>query len=113
VEVQRRNKPIDDELRLNLISAQVSVAAAQDKKNELHELLQRGFVAANHITLEQQNTGALHSVDGVPSLVHIGILNEPNLTISFLQGLFTIGHESTLLLEAAWTLRKRQSIPVS
>src|SRR6266850_1825385 len=69
VEMQRRNKPIDDELQLNLISAQASVAAAQDKKNELHELLQRGLEAANHIILEQQRTDTLHFVDGVASLV--------------------------------------------
>jgi hypothetical protein len=112
VEIQRRDRPIDDELRLNLISAQVSVAAAQDKKNELHELLQRGFEAANHIILEQQNTGTLHFVDGVPSLVHIGILNEPNATISFLQSLATSDTKAALLLEAAWTLSKRQSIPL-
>lgn len=112
VEVQRRDKPIADELRLNLISAQVSVAAAQDKKNELHELLQRGFVAANHIILEQQNSGTLHFIDGVPSLVHIGILNEPNVTISFLQSLPPSDTKAALLLEAAWTLCKRRSTPV-
>lgn len=112
VEVQRGNKPIDDELRLNLISAQVSVAAAQDNKTELHELLQRGFVAASHIILEQQNTGTMHFVDGVPSLVHIGILNEPNATISFLQSLSPSDTKAALLLEAAWTLHKRQNIPV-
>jgi len=47
VEIQRRNKPIDDEQQLNLISAQAAVAAAQVKKNELHELLQRGLESAN------------------------------------------------------------------
>jgi hypothetical protein len=112
VEIQRRDRPIDDELRLNLISGQVSVAAAQDKKNELHELLQRGFEAAIHIILEQQNTGTLHFVDGVASLVHIGILNEPNVTISFLQSLSPSDTKAALLLEAAWTLCKRQIIPV-
>jgi len=99
-EVQSRNKPIDDELRLNLISAQVSVAAAQNKQNELHELLQRGFEAANHIILEQQNTGTLHFVDGVASLVHIGIRNEPNLTVSFLQSLPPSDTKAALLLVA-------------
>jgi hypothetical protein len=112
VEIQRRNKPIDDELQLNLISAQASVAAAQDKKNELHELLQRGLEAAYHIILEQQRTDTLHFVDGVASLVQIGIQNDPNLTISFLQSLSPSDTKAALLLEAAWTLSKRQSIPV-
>ena len=112
VEIQRRNKPIDDELQLNLISAQASVAAAQDKKNELHELLQRGLEAANHIILQQQRTDTLRFVDGVPSLVQIGIQNDPNLTISFLQSLSPSDTKAALLLEAAWALSKRQSTPV-
>ena len=112
VEIQRRNKPMDDERQVNLISAQASVAAAQDKKNELHELLQRGLEAANHIILEQQRTGTLHFVDGVASLVQIGIQNDSNLTISFLQSLSPSDTKAALLLEAAWALSKRQSIPV-
>ncbi len=114
-EIQSRNKPIDDELQLNLISAQVSVAAAQDKKNELHELLQRGFEAANHILVEQQRTGTLHFVfvDGVASLVQIGIQNDPNSTIGFLQSLSPSDTKAALLLEAAWTLRKRMPLPLS
>jgi hypothetical protein len=106
VEVQRRNKLIDDELRLNLISAQASVAVTQDKKNELHELLERGFEAANHVILDQQRTGTLHFVDGVASLVQIGIQNDPTLTISFLQSLPPSDTKAELLLEAAWTLSK-------
>lgn len=112
VKIQRRNKPIDDELQLNLISAQASVTAVQDKKNELHELLQRGLEAANHIILEQQRTGTLHFFDGVASLVQIGIQNDPNLTISFLQSLSPSDTKAALLLEAAWALSKRKSIPV-
>jgi hypothetical protein len=110
VEIQRRNNPIDDELQLNLISVQASVAAAQKKKNELHQLLQRGFEAANHIILEQQRTDTLHFVDGVASLVQIGIQNDPNLTISFLQSLSPSDTKAALLLEAALALSKRQSI---
>ena len=113
VEIQRRNKPIDDEMQLNLISAQASVAAAQDKKNELHELLQRGLEAANHIILEQQKTDTLHFVDGVASLVQIGIQNDPNLTISFLQSLSLSDTKAALLLEAAWALSKRIQVPLS
>ena len=112
VEIQRRSKPIDDELQLNLVSAQASVAAAQDKKSELHELLQRGLEAANHIILEQQRTNTLHFVDGVASLVQIGIKNDPELTISFLQSLSPSDTKAALLLEAAWALSKRQSTPV-
>lgn len=113
MEVQRRNRPIDDEMQLNLISAQASVAAAQDKKNELHELVQRGLEAASHIILEQQRTDTLHFVDGVASLVQIGIQNDPNLTISFLQGLPPSDTKAALLLEAAWALSKRNQVPLS
>lgn len=109
VEVQHRNKPIDDEMQLNLISAQVSVAAAQDKKNELHQLLQQGLEIANRIILEQQRVGTLHFVDGVPALVQIGIQNDTNLTIGFLQSLPPSDTKAALLLEAAWTLSKRQA----
>lgn len=109
VEVQNRNKPIDDEMRLNLISARASVAAAQDKKNELHQLLQQGLEIANHIILEQQRMGTLHFVDGVPALVQIGIQNDANLTIGFLQSLPPSDTKAALLLEAAWTLNKRQA----
>jgi len=113
VEIQRRSKPIDDEMQLNLISAQASVAAAQDKKNELHELLQRGLVTANHIILEQQRTETLHFVDGVASLVQIGIQSDPNLTISFLQSLSDSDTKAALLLEAAWALSKQMQLPLS
>ncbi|HVH69566.1 MAG TPA: hypothetical protein VNB49_00455, partial [Candidatus Dormibacteraeota bacterium] len=109
VEVQHRNKPIDHEMQLNLISAQASVAAAQDQKNELHQLLQQGLEIANDIILEQQRTGTLHFVDGVPALVQIGIQNDANLTIGFLQSLPPSDTKAALLLEAAWTLSKRQA----
>src|SRR6266480_1141415 len=49
---------------------------------------------------------------GVASLVQIGIRNDPNLTISFLQSLSPSDTKAALLLEAAWALSKRQSIPV-
>jgi hypothetical protein len=113
VEIQRRNKPMDDEMQLNLISAQACVAAAQDKKNELHELLQRGLGAANRIILQQQRTDTLRFIDGVPLLVQIGIQNDPNLTISFLQSLSSSDTKAALLLEAAWTLSKRMQLPLS
>jgi hypothetical protein len=108
VEVQRGNKPISGEMQLNLVSAQASVAAAQGKKNELHQLLQHGLEMANHIIHEQQRTGTLHFVDGVPALVQIGIQNDANLTIGFLQSLPPSDTKAALLLEAAGTLSKRQ-----
>jgi hypothetical protein len=109
-EVQSRNKAIGDEMQLNLISAQASVAAAQDKKIELHQLLRRGLEVANHVILEQQRTATLHFVDGVPALVQIGIQNDANLTISFLQSLPLSDMKAALLLEAAWTLRQATKV---
>ena len=112
-ESQRGNKPADDEIYLNLISAQVFVAAAQDKKNELHQLLQRGFESANHIILEQQRTGNIRFVVGLVPMVQIAIQNDPDLTITFIEGLSPSYLKAELLLEAASGLGMGVRLPLS
>ncbi len=112
-ESQLGNKPADDEVYLNLISAQVFVAAAQNKKDELHELLQHGFESANHIILEQQRTGGIQFVAGLAPLVQIGIQNDPNLTVTFIEGLSPSYLKAELLLGAASALSLRMRLPIS
>jgi hypothetical protein len=112
-ESQRGNKPADDEIYLNLISAQVFVAAAQDKKNELHQLLQRGFESANHIILEQQRTGNIRFVVGLVPMVQIAIQNDPDLTITFIESLSPSHLKAELLLEAASGLGMGVRLPLS
>ena len=112
-ETQGGNKPTDDQLHLNLISAQASVAAAQNKKDELHELLERGFESANHIILEQQRTGGILFVAGLAPLVQIGIQNDPDLTMTFIESLSPSYLKAELLLGAASALSMGRRLPLS
>jgi hypothetical protein len=112
-ETQSGNKSIDDQLHLNLIAAQAFVAVAQNKKkDELHELLQRGFESANHI-LEQQRTGGIQFVVGLVPLVQVGMQNDPDLTITFIESLTPSYLKAGLLLGAASTLSLRMRLPPS
>jgi hypothetical protein len=112
-ETQRGNKPTNDEMYVNLISAQVFVAAAQNKKNELRELLQHGFESANHIILEQQRTGDIRFVVGLVPIVQIAIQNDPDLTITFIESLSPSYLKAELLLEAASGLGTEVRLPLS
>jgi hypothetical protein len=112
-EAQRGNRPTDYEMHVNLTSAQVFVAVAQDKKEELHELLQRGFDSANRIILEQQRTGDMHFVAGLGPLVQIGIQNDPDLTITFVESLSPSYLKAELLLGAATGLSIGRRLPLS
>jgi len=112
-ETQRGNRPADNETYVNLVSAQAFVAAAEDKKEELHELLQRGFDSANRIILERQGTGGMQSVAGLGPLVQIGIQNDPDLTIAFIESLSPTYLKAELLLGAASALSPRMRLPLS
>lgn len=111
-EIQRGNKPADDEMYVNLISAQAFVAAAQNKKDELRGLLQRGFDSANRAILEQQRTGGTHFFNGLGSLAQIGIENAPDLTITFIEGLSPSYLKAELLLGAATDLSTGMRVPI-
>lgn len=112
-ESQSANKPTDDQLQLNLISAQAFVAAAESKKDDLDELLQRGFESANHILLEQQSTGGMQMVAGLAPLVQIGMQNDPDLTMTFIESLSPSYLKAELLLGAASALSMGQRLPLS
>jgi hypothetical protein len=110
-ESQSGNKPISEETSVNLISAQAFVAAAQNKKDELRELLQRGFESANRIILEQQRTGDIHFFTGLGPLVQLGVDNDPDLTIPFIESLSPSYVKAQLLLTAAWDLSMGTRVP--
>lgn len=112
-EVHSGNMSADDELQLNLISAQAFVASARNRQGELDELLRRGFESANHILFEQQRTGGMQLVAGLAPLGQIGIQNDPNLTISFIEGLSPSFMKAELLVGAASGLSLRARLPFS
>ena len=112
-ESQRGNKPTNDEMNVNLISAQTFVAAAQNKtQDELHELLKHGFESANRVILEQQRTSFVHFVPCLICLIQIGIQNDPDLTIAFIQSLSPPYLKARLLLSAASALGMGGRVPV-
>jgi hypothetical protein len=112
-ETQRRNKPNDDQMQMNVILAQVFVAAAQNKKDELHELLQQGFESANHLLLEEQRTDGIPFIADLEPLVQVGIQNDPDLTMTFIASLSPPSLKTALLLEAATALSLGRRLPFS
>jgi len=104
-ETQSRSKITDEEIQLDLISARAFVATGQNNKDELRRLLQRGFETANHIVLEQERTGRKDYPRGLGPLVQIGIRNDSELTIAFIEGLPPSYLRANLLLGAASALR--------
>jgi hypothetical protein len=104
-ETQSRSKITNEGIQLDLISAQAFVATGQNNKVELRRLLQRGFETANHIVLEQERTSGKDYPRGVAPLVQIGIQNDPELTIAFIEDLPPSYLKANLLLGAATALR--------
>jgi hypothetical protein len=113
VETQGKNPPTDEEMQFNLISAQASVAATQNKKDESHEMLQRGFASANRILLEQQRSGDIHFFPGLGLMIQIGILNDPDLTTTFMESLPTSYVKAEAFLIAASALNMGRRLPLS
>ena len=104
-EVQKDNKRMDEETSLDLIAAQAFVAAGQNNRSALQEALRQGFASANRILLEQQGTGRSNfSIPALTPLVHIGMENDPDFTISFVEGLAPSRVKAELLLDAAVAL---------
>jgi hypothetical protein len=106
-------KPTDDQLHLNLISAQAYVAAALNKKDELHDLLQLGFESAGHIHLEEPVTEGIQIVEGLAPLVQIGVQYDPDLTITYIETLPPSPLKASLLLGAASALSFEWRLPFS
>jgi hypothetical protein len=112
VETQRKNQSSDEEIHFNLISAQASIAASQNKQAVLHDLLQRGFESANRILLEQQRTGEIHFFAGLGPLVQLGMQNDPDLTINFIISLPASYLKAEVLLGAASALSMERPLPL-
>lgn len=113
VETQGKNPPTDEEMQFKLISAQASVAAAQNKKDESHEMLQRGFASANRILLEQQRSGDIHFFPGLGLMIQIGMQNDPDLTTTFMESLPTSYVKAEAFLIAASALNMGRRLPLS
>jgi hypothetical protein len=86
-QVQLADNAPNEELQLSLISTRLCIAAAQDKKDELHELLQSGFALANRIISQQLRDGHVGVVAGLGELVQIGIQHDQYATTAFVQNL--------------------------
>jgi len=110
-EAQGGIKPGDDESSVNLISAQAFVAVAQNKKDELHDLLRRGFDLANRVILHQQGRSGSPFVVGLGPLAQIGMQNDPDLTTTFIEALPPSYVQAELLLAAASALDPRSRLP--
>jgi hypothetical protein len=111
-EAQGGIKPGDDETSVNLISAQAFVAVAQNKKDELHDLLRRGFDLANRVILHQQGASGSPFVVGLGPLAQIGMQNDPDLTTTFIETLPPSYVKAELLLGAASALDPRKRLPL-
>lgn len=111
-EIQGGNNSADEEMSVNLISAQAFVAAAQNNKEDLQKPVQRGFESAYRATLEQQRTGDIHFFNGLGPLVQIASQNDLDLTITFIQGLPPSYLKAELLLGVAADLSKPVRVPV-
>jgi hypothetical protein len=112
-ETQGKNPPTDEEMQFNLISAQASVAAAQNKKDELHELLQRGFASASRILLDQQSNSDIHFFPGLGLMIQIAIQHDPDMTTAFIESLPVSYVKAETLLIAASTLNMGRRLPLS
>ena len=94
--------------QLNVISAEAYVAAAERNNTALHDLLQQGFALASRLTSEGPR-----GFGTAGSLVQIGIQNEPDMTVAFLQTLPPSYAKAQLLIEAASSLNMRGRLPLS
>jgi hypothetical protein len=114
-EIQGGDKLLDAEMELDLISAQISVAASKNKNlDELHDLLQRGFALANRVISEQQRTRGIHFfIVGLVPLVQIGIQNDPDSTVSFVESLPPSHLKASLFISAASALSMGRRLPLS
>lgn len=111
-EVEGNNKTGIPELQLEVISAKVSVAAAQDKNDETRELLRQGFALATPIITELQTTGRATFVPGLSQLVQIGMQNDPDSTTAFVQSLPVSRLKAELLLGAVAAMTMKTRLPI-
>ncbi len=101
----------DNQKQLNIISAQITVAAARNQQEELRQLLQHGFEAAASL-VEQSTTSSAPSIPGLAPMIQIGIQNDPDLTVNFLNGLPPTRLKAELLLGAVEALQMPVKLPI-
>ncbi len=108
-----QSTPADDDPRkqLNVISAQVSIAAAQNQQQQLLQLLQRGFELAGPLVAQPLPPGAPPFIPGLPPMIQIAIQNYPDMTVKFLEGLPPERMKAELLIGAAAALQMPQRLP--
>lgn len=111
-EIEGSNKTDIPELQLDEVSVKAALAAGQDKKDETRELLQQGFSLATAIMVKQQKSGNASFVPGLGQLVQIGMQNDPDSTLTFLQSLPASGLKANLLLGAASALTMKTRLPI-
>ena len=111
-EVASNNKTGMPDFQLQVISARASLAAAQDKQDELRELLQEGFALATPIITDLQANGRDAFVPGLAPLVQIGMQNDPDTTTTFVQSLPASLLKANLLLGAASALTMKIRLPI-
>ena len=110
-EVEGENKTGIPELQLDVISAKASVAASLGRKDETRELLQQGFGLATPIIVELQKSGNVSFVPGLGQLVQLGMQNDPDSTITFIQSVPAPWMKANLLLGAASALTIHARLP--
>lgn len=111
-EIEGTNKTDVPEMQLDVVSVKVAVAAGRDKRDETRELLQQGFALATAILVQQQKSGNASFVPGLGQLVQIGMQNDPDSTITFLNSLPASGMKANLLLGAASALTMKIRLPI-
>ena len=96
----------DAKMQINVISAQAFLLAGKHQQAELRDLLQHGFALT---TSNQELQEGI--IIGPAPLVELGIQNEPEMTLTFIQGLPPSAMKAELFLSAASGLSLRQPLP--
>jgi hypothetical protein len=102
----------DNQGQLSVISAQASVAAAQQQSEQLRQLLQHGFELVGPLAAQPATAGSLQTVSHIAPLVQIGAQSYPEMTIAFLQSLPPSRLKAELLLAAAAAAQMPMKLPI-
>ena len=112
-EVEGSNEQGIPELQLDVISVKTSVAAAQDKKDEIGNLLHQGFDLANAIIAKSRKSEDFSFLPGIGQLVQIGMQSDADSTITFVESVPASWLKANLLLAVAGALDKQGQKPIN